>query len=80
MTDHDEADLETIAALIAEGYTSGQFTGSNGKRIVWDIKADVDADKVPDYAEAGAIAEKCGLVWGGNWQTFKDYPHLELPS
>ena len=37
MTDHDEADLEIIAALIAEGYTSGRFTGSNGNEIVWDI-------------------------------------------
>lgn len=30
----------------------------------WDIKIDVDMDKVPDYIEAGKVGESCGLEWG----------------
>ena len=26
------------------------------------------------------LARTHGLTWGGNWTTFKDYPHLELPG
>ena|SRR5690349_6082683 len=31
------------------------------------------------YAPLGPLSERHGLVWGGNWKTLKDYPHLELP-
>lgn len=31
-----------------------------------------------DYAPLGELAHRYGLVWGGNWVTLKDYPHLEL--
>lgn len=33
-----------------------------------------------DYAPLGPLAHKHGLVWGGDWPHFKDYPHLELPK
>lgn len=33
-----------------------------------------------DYAPLGELAKRYGLVWGGSWRTFKDYPHLELPE
>ena len=33
-----------------------------------------------DYEPVGAIAKKNGLIWGGYWKSFKDYPHLELPK
>lgn len=31
-----------------------------------------------DYAPLGELATRYGLVWGGNWKTLRDYPHLEL--
>jgi len=31
-----------------------------------------------EYETLGMIGKKEGLVWGGNWDTFKDYPHLQL--
>ena len=33
-----------------------------------------------DYEPAGQIGENVGLVWGGSWKTFKDFPHFELPN
>lgn len=33
-----------------------------------------------DYAPLGELAKRYGLVWGGSWRSFKDYPHLELPA
>lgn len=41
----------------------------NGK-VSWDSK---------DYEPVCVIAESCGLVAGGHWPNFKDWPHLELP-
>lgn len=28
----------------------------------------------------GAIAQDCGLIWGGNWKALPDRPHVELPK
>lgn len=28
----------------------------------------------------GAMAKQLGLEWGGNWITFADKPHIELPE
>ena len=47
----------------------------NGKAL-WDIKADVNENEVPDYEEAGRIGESVGLVWGGRWGT-PDYVHFQ---
>lgn len=50
---------------------------ANGK-CRWDAeKADVDENSEPDYYEVGALAAECDLEWGGNWKTFKDFPHLQ---
>jgi len=35
------------------------------ERLPWDVY--------------GFIAVKLGLIWGGNWKTFVDKPHVELP-
>jgi peptidoglycan L-alanyl-D-glutamate endopeptidase CwlK len=33
-----------------------------------------------DYEGFGKQCEWAGLIWGGAWPTFKDRPHVELPS
>lgn len=33
----------------------------------------------PRYTKAAEIGKELGLVWGGDWHSFKDYDHLELP-
>jgi hypothetical protein len=32
------------------------------------------------WAKVAAIGKALGLEWGGDWRTFKDQPHLELPT
>jgi peptidoglycan L-alanyl-D-glutamate endopeptidase CwlK len=32
------------------------------------------------YQSMGAVAEACGLVWGGRWKRFPDLPHVEMPG
>lgn len=44
--------------------------------IVWEIKADINENHIPDYEELGRIGEAIGLRWGGRF-TFKDYVHFE---
>jgi peptidoglycan LD-endopeptidase CwlK len=29
------------------------------------------------WTTVGNIGVKCGLEWGGNWVSFKDYPHFQ---
>jgi peptidoglycan L-alanyl-D-glutamate endopeptidase CwlK len=43
----------------------------------WDLKANVNANDVPDYTEAGQIGESLGLTWGGRWRS-PDFAHFEL--
>lgn len=50
----------------------------NGKAI-WDVKADVNADKQPDYKQCALIGESLGFISGMRFKN-PDYPHLELPK
>jgi peptidoglycan L-alanyl-D-glutamate endopeptidase CwlK len=43
----------------------------------WDIKGDYDKDGKSDWMECVAILKKYGWEWGGDWTSFKDYPHFE---
>jgi len=49
----------------------------NGK-ATWDLKINVNNNEIPDYMEAGKIGQSVGLIWGGSWINFKDYPHFQL--
>jgi peptidoglycan L-alanyl-D-glutamate endopeptidase CwlK len=31
------------------------------------------------WAKIGKIGKKQGLIWGGDWKRFRDYPHFEYP-
>ncbi len=41
---------------------------------IWDLKANVNQNSLPDYEEAGKIGESIGLRWGGH---FNDPCHFE---
>ena len=43
----------------------------------WGIKVDVNDNEIPDYKEAGFIAQECGLISGVFWNT-PDACHIEV--
>ena len=45
--------------------------------ISWDLKKDWDGDKIPDWMEVVNVFKNAGYHWGGDWVSFKDYPHIE---
>lgn len=49
----------------------------NKGRAVWDVKADIDKDQIPDYEECARIAESLGFKAGARFKN-PDYPHIEL--
>jgi len=49
----------------------------NKGKAVWDVKASLDGDQIPDYRECGELAEALGFRWGGRFKN-PDYPHIEL--
>lgn len=34
--------------------------------------------QIADAIKAAAVKEDVAIVWGGDWRTFKDLPHVEL--
>ena len=49
----------------------------DGKTASWDNAKDWDNDQVADWYECVKIFAKHGWEWGGNWKTFKDFPHFD---
>lgn len=49
------------------------------KRVVavWDVKADINSNDIPDYEEIGIVGESVGLTWGGRFR-FRDYCHFQF--
>jgi hypothetical protein len=45
----------------------------------WDLKADINANDIPDFEEVGRMAEKCGLQWGivDGRGVHKDFGHCQ---
>lgn len=44
----------------------------------YDMKADKNKNGVADWSEVATIAKKLGFEWGGDWTSFKDYPHFQM--
>ena len=65
------------------GYSSHNFGIAldfgvfKGRRYV-DSSDPVLAHRV--HAAIAQIADKHGIEWGGNWRSFKDYPHFEIKT
>lgn len=69
----------TLKSLHIDGLAF-DFVIIKDKKPCWDLKADVNDNDIPDYLEAGRIAEEVGLEWGGSWKKTKDYPHCQIRS
>jgi len=46
--------------------------------VIWDMEYDGNGNGESDWMEVVEIAKELGFEWGGDWQGFKDYPHLEM--
>ncbi len=46
--------------------------------VVWDLDRDDNNNGEADWMEVVAIAKDLGFEWGGDWTSFKDYPHLQM--
>ncbi len=47
-------------------------------KVIWNIDYDGNGNGKSDWLEAASIAKGLGFEWGGDWKTFKDYPHLQM--
>jgi len=49
----------------------------NGE-VVWDMEYDGNGNSQSDWSEVVEIAKSLGFDWGGDWVSFKDYPHFQM--
>lgn len=47
------------------------------KNAEWNIVRDYDKDGIADWMEATHIFKSNGWSWGGDWKSFRDFPHFE---
>ncbi|MEN2768766.1 M15 family metallopeptidase [Ornithinibacillus xuwenensis] len=45
---------------------------------IWDTAYDGNGNHIADWDEIVIIAKELGFEWGGDWRSFKDYPHLQM--
>lgn len=46
--------------------------------VLWDLKYDGNHNGLSDWMEVVSIAKRKGFSWGGDWENFRDYPHLQM--
>lgn len=49
-----------------------------GPNVIWDLDYDGNGNGRSDWFEVAEIAKELGFSWGGDWESFKDYPHLQM--
>ncbi|MFC3420219.1 M15 family metallopeptidase [Salinicoccus hispanicus] len=49
-----------------------------GPNVIWDIEYDGNGNGRSDWFEVAQIAKELGFTWGGDWESFRDYPHLQM--
>nr|WP_204671998.1 M15 family metallopeptidase [Gracilibacillus alcaliphilus] len=51
---------------------------SDNGEVIWDLNYDGNGNGQSDWLEVVDIAKDLGFEWGGDWEHFKDYPHLQM--
>jgi peptidoglycan L-alanyl-D-glutamate endopeptidase CwlK len=51
---------------------------NNDGAVIWDTKYDGNGNGRADWMEIVDVAKELGFDWGGDWENFKDYPHLQM--
>lgn len=72
-----------VAAGASKTYNSRHITGHAidvaalvGSQVRWDWPL---YRRIADAMKQAAEAQGIPIVWGGDWRTFRDGPHFELP-
>ncbi|GGF24902.1 hypothetical protein GCM10010954_24780 [Halobacillus andaensis] len=47
-------------------------------QVIWDTERDGNGNGKSDWMEVVDIAKQLGFDWGGDWESFRDYPHLQM--
>ncbi|KTD85030.1 M15 family metallopeptidase [Paenibacillus etheri] len=50
----------------------------NGSSVSWDMRLDDNNNQIADWQEVVREAKALGFEWGGDWTSFKDYPHFQM--
>ncbi|OMD55437.1 MULTISPECIES: M15 family metallopeptidase [Paenibacillus] len=50
----------------------------NGSSVSWDMCRDGNNNQIADWQEVVKEAKGLGFEWGGDWTSFKDYPHFQM--
>ncbi|OME50660.1 hypothetical protein BSK59_22415 [Paenibacillus odorifer] len=50
----------------------------DGKNVTWDMNTDYNSNNMKDWIEVVDEAKRLGFEWGGDWTSFKDYPHFQM--
>ncbi|OMF98169.1 M15 family metallopeptidase [Paenibacillus sp. FSL R7-0337] len=50
----------------------------DASNVSWDMKRNGNKDGEVDWLEVVQEAKALGFEWGGDWTSFKDYPHLQM--
>ncbi len=67
--------------LFQEGHTQLKQNGMHHFGVATDFCFRDTQNKPPqekDWQILGEIGRNLGLFWGGDWKTFKDFPHFQL--
>ncbi|WP_081867087.1 M15 family metallopeptidase [Halobacillus karajensis] len=51
---------------------------AEGGNVIWDREYDGNGNGQSDWMETVEVAKELGFEWGGDWENFKDYPHLQM--
>lgn len=49
-----------------------------GGEVIWDLEYDGNGNGKSDWMEVVSMAKRLGFTWGGDWEGFPDYPHLQM--
>ncbi|RCW73131.1 M15 family metallopeptidase [Saliterribacillus persicus] len=50
----------------------------SANEVIWDLNYDGNGNGKSDWLEVVELAKALGFSWGGDWENFKDYPHLQM--
>lgn len=50
---------------------------NDGRQASWNRTADLNRNQRADWDEVVSLFKHYGWEWGGDWASFKDYPHLQ---